>query len=127
MLFFVFLLLFIILFVIGFFTDDEVIMSLSAIFGLLFIVIMLTIIIMYACTKENDKLVAEEEYRALTYKVEYCQDEFGLLSADIVDDVCEWNKKVTKHKKYEKNFWVGIFYPNGIYDECQTIEYEKIK
>lgn len=127
MLFFGVLLLFVILFIAGFFADDDLTVCLSTIFGFLSIILMLTVIIMGACSKENDKLMAEEEYRALTYKVEHCQDEFGLLSADIVNEVCEWNKKVTKHKKYEKDFWVGIFYPNGIYDNCQTIEYEMIK
>lgn len=127
MLFFVILLLFALLFFVGFITESDDLIASGLVFGLLSAFLLSTLIILNTCSKENDKLMAEEEYRALTYKVEHCQDEFGLLSADIVNDVCEWNKKVIKHKKYEKNFWVGIFYPNGIYDNCQTIEYEMIK
>ena len=88
---------------------------------------MLCFIIGGCISKPFQKMAVEEEYKALSYKIENCQDEFGLLNADIVDEVCEWNKEVQKHQKYEKNFWVGIFYPNGIYDNCQTIEYSKIK
>ena len=67
-----------------------------------------------------------ETYKALTYKIENnsCRDEFGLLSKELIDEVQEWNQDVRYYQKIQRNFWVGIFYPN-VYDEFETIGYEK--
>ena len=67
-----------------------------------------------------------ETYKALTYKIESnsCRDEFGLLSKELIDEVQEWNQDVRYYQKIQRNFWVGIFYPN-VYDEFETIGYEK--
>ena len=67
-----------------------------------------------------------ERYNALTYKVESgsCRDEFGLLNKEIIDEIQEWNEDVVYKKEIQNNFWVGIFYPD-IYDEFETIEYER--
>lgn len=75
----------------------------------------------------NSYLEAEREtYAAITYKVESgsCRDEFGLLSKEVIDEVQEWNEDVRFYKNIQDNFWVGIFYPN-VYDEFETIDYEK--
>ena len=68
----------------------------------------------------------KERYKALTYKVESdsCRDEFGLLSKEVIDEIQEWNEAVVKGKTLQRDFWVGIFYPN-IYDDFETIDYEK--
>ena len=67
-----------------------------------------------------------ETYTALTYKIESssCRDEFGLLSKELIDEVQEWNQDVRYYKKIQRNFWMGIFYPN-VYDEFETIDYER--
>ena len=67
-----------------------------------------------------------ERYNALTYKVESeaCRDEFGLLNKKIIDEVQDWNEDVVYRKEMQDNFWVGIFYAD-IYDEFETIDYEK--
>lgn len=67
-----------------------------------------------------------ERYNALTYKVEsgVCRDEFGLLNKEVVDEIQEWNEDVVYRKEMQNNFWVGIFYAD-IYDEFETIDYEK--
>ena len=67
-----------------------------------------------------------ETYMALTYKIESnsCRDEFGLLSKELIDEVQEWNQDVRYYQKIQRNFWVGIFYPN-VYDEFETIDYER--
>ena len=67
-----------------------------------------------------------ETYKALTYKIESnsCRDEFGLLSKELIDEVQEWNQDVRYYQKIQRNFWVGIFYPN-VYDEFETIDYER--
>ena len=59
-----------------------------------------------------------------TYKIESnsCRDEFGLLSKELIDEVQEWNQDVRYYQKIQRNFWVGIFYPN-VYDEFETIDF----
>lgn len=67
-----------------------------------------------------------ETYAALTYKIKSssCRDEFGLLSKELIDKVQEWNQDVRYYQMIQRNFWVGIFYPN-VYDEFETIDYER--
>lgn len=66
-----------------------------------------------------------EKYKALTYKLESeaCRDQFGLLNKEIIDEVQNWNVKVTYYKSMEDNFWVGIYYPD-VYGDLGTIDYE---
>lgn len=69
--------------------------------------------------------VNAEKYKALTYKLESkaCRDQFGLLSKEIIDEVQNWNIKVTYYKSMEANFWVGIYYPD-VYGDLGTIDYK---
>ena len=66
-----------------------------------------------------------EKYKALTYKLESeaCRDQFGLLNKEIIDEVQNWNVKVTYYKAMEDNFWVGIYYPD-VYGDLGIIDYE---
>ena len=67
-----------------------------------------------------------ERYNALIYKVESgaCRDEFGLLNKEVLDEIHAWNQFVVHRKNIQKDFWIGIFWPN-IYDQFETIDYEK--
>lgn len=53
-------------------------------------------------------------YEMLTYKVESddYRDEFGIVNKSVLDEVEYWNADLTYRKAIQKNFWVGIFYPN---------------
>lgn len=66
----------------------------------------------------------QETYKALTYKLESgaCRDKLGLLNKTIIDEIQDWNENIVRKKSFQKDFWVGIFYPN-IYDEFETIDY----
>ena len=68
----------------------------------------------------------QERYEALMYKVESgaCRDEFGLLNKEVLDEVQDWNEYVVRRKNLQRDFWIGVFYPN-IYDQFETIDYEK--
>lgn len=74
------------------------------------------------------KAACEETYKSLLYKVEteQCRDEFGIVNKDYIDEVQAWNEDVVKYKAYQRDFWIGIFYPN-IYDNFETIDLEQIK
>ena len=42
---------------------------------------------------------------------------------ELMDQVTEYNVDVQKHKALQRNFWVGIFYPD-IWDQFETIPLE---
>lgn len=67
----------------------------------------------------------KEIYEGITYKVTSgaCRDEFGLLSKEVIDEVQEWNEDVRFYKVAQRDFWIGIFYPN-VFDQFETIDYE---
>lgn len=69
---------------------------------------------------------SKEIYKAITYKVESgaCRDEFGLLNKEVIDEIQSWNESIIYNQKIQRNFWVGIFYPN-VYDQFETIDYER--
>lgn len=95
------------------------------IFGM-FTLPMLIIICLNAIEAPTKALVYQEQYKALTYKVESgaCRDDFGLLSKEVIDEIQEWNTDLIYKKQMSNNIFVGIFYPN-VYDGLDTIDYEK--
>lgn len=89
-------------------------------------VIMLIAIICSNCGIDAQVQKWRETYTALTFKLESgaCRDEFGLLSKEIIDEIQHWNEDVAYNKRIQRDFWVGIFYPN-VFDEFETIDYER--
>lgn len=43
---------------------------------------------------------------------------------EIHEKITEWNTDLAFKKEAQRDFWVGIFYPN-IYDEIDFIEFEE--
>lgn len=90
--------------------------------------VMLFIIVFAHATSDAYVATNEERYEALCYKAysEYCRDEFGLLNKEVVDEIQNWNEDLVRFQSLQKDFWLGIFYPN-VYDQFETIEYSEIK
>lgn len=69
-----------------------------------------------------------QRYDSLVHQVEsgmYNNDnEYG--KKELANQVQEWNEDLAKGKALQKNFWVGIFYPN-VYDEFEFIPIENLK
>lgn len=131
MLFFIFIILFCIgLFLHFLFEYDlgDTIGTLLYIFSAIAIVISLIIMAYNYVTKDAFIKVNEECYKALTYKVEsdICCDEFGLLNKEVIDEVQEWNQGVIYYQNIQRNFWVGIYYPN-VFDDFKTIDYDNFE
>lgn len=85
-------------------------------------------ILLFHCEAPKDKAVLEEEYKAITYKLESenCRDEFGMLNKEIVDEIQEWNEKVITGKAEKKNALYGLLIPD-IYSDFETIDYEEFE
>lgn len=107
--------------------DLEVVWTLfGAICGLLSLIMLFIIICNNAGTGGMIAL-HQERYKALTYKVESenSRDNLGLLNKDYVDEIQSWNEDLAKNKSLQRDFWLGVFYPN-IYDDFETIDLDNV-
>ena len=104
----------------------KVIGGFIATLGVIALIVMLIILPICHIGTNADIAERQERYEALMYKVESgaCRDEFGLLNKEVLDEVQDWNEYVVRRKNLQRDFWIGVFYPN-IYDQFETIDYEK--
>lgn len=64
----------------------------------------------------------ETQYESLTYQLEnnlYDNDN-DIGKKELMDEIREWNEDLAYCKKIQRNFWVGIYYPN-VYDSLEFI------
>lgn len=113
-----------------YFNDELTIAScvLAAISGLVLIG-MLIIIIPAQISADGERATNEQRYLALVYKAqtESIRDEFGIVNKEYIDEVQAWNESLAKYQSYSHNFWIGIFYPEEIYDGLEFIDWESIR
>lgn len=120
--------LFVIVFVVSFLlycADDSIVRSIVALFSLMLVALSLANIIDNHIKADAQVAEKQEEYKALVCKAESgaCRDEFGLLNKEVFDEIQEWNQDIAYKKTIQRDFWLGIFYPN-IYDQFELIDYE---
>lgn len=109
--------------------DDLAITSLLGGIATTVTIIVMTIIILVQSLSAPGFVASNHQrYDSLTHQVEngmYNNDnEYG--KKELVNQVQEWNEDLAKGKALQKNFWVGIFYPN-IYDEFEFIPLDNLK
>lgn len=126
MLFFIFIALFAISILAIIYTDEMSGWHLLAIIAVTF-----TLIALLISTAElasvyigADASVAkwETQYESLTYQLEnnlYDNDN-DIGKKELMDEIREWNEDLAYCKKIQRNFWVGIYYPN-VYDNLEFI------
>lgn len=64
----------------------------------------------------------ETQYESLTYQLEnnlYDNDN-DIGKKELMDEIREWNGNLAYCKEIQRNFWVGIYYPN-VYDNLEFI------
>lgn len=64
----------------------------------------------------------EKQYESLTYQLEnnlYDNDN-DIGKKELMDEIREWNEDLAYYKEIQRNFWVGIYYPN-VYDNLEFI------
>ena len=108
--------------------DEEGIGSLLVVCGAIIAAIMLAFIVINGVTAKGEKALYEERYKALLYKsqTEAIRDEFGIVNKEYIDEVQAWNEDIAMHKEWQRDFWIGILFPN-IYDDFETIDLESIQ
>lgn len=97
----------------------------AAIGAFSFVVAAIMLIFVIANNVGPDAKIAKYQarYDSLVYQYEndiYDNDN-DLGKRDLMEDIEEWNTDLAYHKQIQRNFWVGIFYPN-IYDYFDFIE-----
>lgn len=64
----------------------------------------------------------EKRYESLTYQLEnnlYDNDN-DIGKKELMNEIRKWNEDLAYHKEIQRNFWVGIYYPN-VYDNFEFI------
>lgn len=64
----------------------------------------------------------ETQYESLTYQLEnnlYDNDN-DIGKKELMDEIREWNGNLAYCKEIQRNFWIGIYYPN-VYDNFEFI------
>lgn len=126
MLFFIFVAIFVIGLLAAIFTDEWSNLHLAALCTLVVGVSLLVISAISFATNYigTDAAIAkwETHYESLTYQLEnnlYDNDN-DIGKKDLMDEIREWNEDLAYRKAIQRNFWVGIYYPN-IYDNLEFI------
>ncbi len=100
----------------------ELWMTIAALNGTIAIIMLVFIIV--GNLAPNAKIAKyQARYDSLVYQYEnniYDNDN-DLGKRDLMEDIEAWNTDLAYRKKIQRNFWVGIFYPN-IYDDFVFIE-----
>lgn len=96
--------------------------------------IAVAVVIMLICAAVNhisagaDIEMNKARYDSLVYQAEaqlYNNDN-DLGKKELANQIQEWNEDLASHKKLQRDFWLGIFYPN-IFDEFEFIPVDLIK
>lgn len=64
----------------------------------------------------------EKQYESLTYQLEnnlYDNDN-DIGKKELMNEIQDWNTDLAYRKEIQRNFWVGIYYPN-VYDNLKFI------
>lgn len=126
MLFFIFIAIFVIGLLAAIFTDEWSDSHFAAIITLTIGAALLVLSAISFATSYigTDASVAkwETHYESLTYQLEnnlYDNDN-DIDKKELMDEIREWNEDLAYCKEIQRNFWVGIYYPN-IYDNLEFI------
>lgn len=126
MLFFIFVAIFVIGILATIFTDkwsDSHIIAIGILVVGIFLLAVNTVILATNYI-DTDASVAgwEKQYESLTYQLKnnlYDNDN-DIGKKELMDEIREWNEDLAYHKEIQRNFWVGIYYPN-VYDNFEFI------
>lgn len=89
-------------------------------------ILAIMVVIAIICNIDIDGTIAanQEKYNSLTYQLE--NDVYDNLNdvgkSQLYADVTKWNVDVAHGKALSNNIWVGVFYPDEIYDSLKTID-----
>ena len=109
--------------------DTDILLGISAaIATLLGIVIMINLCIIACNYIGIDAKVSgyQKRYEALTYQYEnnFYDNDNDVGKKELVSEIQYWNSDLAYRKTIQRDFWVGIYYPN-VYDQFEFIKLNK--
>ena len=126
MLFFIFVAIFVIGILAIIFTDewsDSHIIAIGILVVGIFLLAISTLILAINYINTDASVAGwEKRYESLTYQLEnnlYDNDN-DIGKKELMDEIRKWNEDLAYHKEIQRNFWVGIYYPN-VYDNLEFI------
>lgn len=133
MLFFIFLIVAVIATVFAVISDKLLAWRLLYVFALIsaiawIITIVMGVFIVVNHTGVNASVAEnQQKYESLIYQAEnslYDNDnDFG--KKELMNEIREWNEDLAFYKEAQRDFWIGVFYPN-VFDEFEFISYDII-
>ena len=132
MLFWIFVGIFVVAFVgviVCYYLDYDVGVGLTAILtGISGIAVVVSIAIMANSYIHADANVAkyQKRYESLTYQYEndFYNNDNDVGKYELVSQIEYWNTDLAYRKTIQRDFWLGIYYPN-IYDQFEFIKLDK--
>ena len=88
------------------------------------IIVMIPFIVADHMTADSQVAAYQQQYESLTYQLKnnlYDNDN-DIGKKALYEEIQEWNTDLAYRKAAQRDFWIGIFYPN-IYDQFEFIEY----
>lgn len=109
--------------------DTDILLGISAIIAsLLGMAIIISLCIMAHNYIGIDAKVSgyQKRYEALTYQYEndFYDNDNDVSKKELVSEIQYWNSDLAYHKTIQRDFWVGIYYPN-VYDQFEFIKLNK--
>ena len=132
MLFWIFVGIFVVVLVgviVCYYLDCDVGVDLTAILAVISgIAIVVSIAIMADRSSHADADVAkyQQRYESLTYQYEndFYNNDNDVGKYELVSQIEYWNTDLAYRKTIQRDFWLGIYYPN-IYDQFEFIKLDK--
>ena len=109
--------------------DTDILLEISAIIAtLLGMAIIISLCIMaHNYIGINAKVSGyQKRYEALTYQYEnnFYDNDNDIGKKELVSEIQYWNSDLAYRKTIQRDFWVGIYYPN-VYDQFEFIKLNK--
>ena len=109
--------------------DTDILLEISAIIAtLLGMAIIISLCIMAHNYIGIDAKVSgyQKRYEALTYQYEnnFYDNNNDIGKKELVSEIQYWNSDLAYRKTIQRDFWVGIYYPN-VYDQFEFIKLNK--
>ena len=109
--------------------DTDILLGISAIIAtLLGMAIIISLCIMAHNYIGIDAKVSgyQKRYEALTYQYEnnFYDNDNDIGKKELVSEIQCWNSDLAYRKTIQRDFWVGIYYPN-VYDQFEFIKLNK--